>query len=44
MVIKEKTWIDTHQGDILVQNPSCIITMIIMFLGFNVYNQTILSS
>lgn len=45
MVIKENNWIGTHQGDMVVQNPSCInnITMVIMFVGFKAYNPTILT-
>ena len=40
MVIKQKKWIGTHQGDMVVQIPSSniIITMVIMFLGSEVYN------
>ena len=40
MVIKENKWIGTHQGDMIVQNPSCYnnITMVIMFLVFKTYN------
>jgi len=46
MVIKEKKWIGTHRGDMVAHNPSCdkIITMVIMFLGFNAYNPITISS
>ena len=46
MVIKENSWIGAHQGDKVVQNPSCIlnITMIMMFLGIKTRNVKLLSS
>ncbi|MFX0000229.1 MAG: hypothetical protein ACFE9Q_10975 [Candidatus Hodarchaeota archaeon] len=45
MVIKENNWIGTHQGDTVVQDPSCnkTIIMVMMFLGFVAYNPITLS-
>jgi len=44
MVIQESKWIGTHQGDMVVEDPSCTnIIMVMMVLGI-VYFPTATSS
>jgi len=46
MIIKENKWIGTHRGEMVVQDPSCnkTVIMVMMFLGFVSYIPIALSS